>query len=426
MLWFALFRRYFFSSKSHSLIRITGRAALAGLTVSSAALILVLAVMDGFGRAVKTRLLSGEPHLVIRPFPPAPFPRRKEDVLALIKSQELKKAVQNISFAESQDLLLKTESGFAGVVAKGLPFADFLAKGRAADEAAGSHALPPPSPLQDALLQTNPSLEKPSSPARLIVNESLRAALGLREGDAVLAAPVAALLLPSTEAPPLKSARLWKTFVSHDGGGGAHDEESLSVFYEKGRLDFGFLSNIQPAWEIQLKEPETHHLYTSYFSAFKTETWAERNSSLLFALKMEKFIMILFISLAVLISCLGVSTALFMVTAQKAKDIGFLQAAGLSRRETALTFAKTGMALAVAGVSAGLILALLLIACIKYGGLNILPPMYYDRSPPVVFSLQQMVLVVTGSLAVAWPACLIPARRLSAVPPAELLKSVPR
>ena len=432
MLWLSLFRRYFFSSKSHSLIRVTARASLGGLAVSTAALVLVLSVMDGFSRAVKSRLLQGEPHLIVRLNPasaaprsnpsPAPslhadssfasrqekagrskpsFPLQKKALLDLIKSKELREGVESLSFTESQDLLLKTDSGFAGVSAKGLEAPDFFAKAES--------PAPPASSLSD--------------PPLLILNEPLRAALAVQEGDETLVAPVAALLLPPGTAPPLKRARVWKIAASAVGSG---EEEKRAVFYEKGGLDFKALSNIRPAWEIKLKDPETWRAYTPFFADFQTENWAERNSSLLFALKMEKFIMVLFIALAVLISCLGVSTALFMVTTQKAKDIGFLQAAGLSRRETVQTFAKTGLALAVTGAAAGVILGVLLIACIKYGRLNILPAMYYDRSPPVVFSFWQCALVFVGSLAVAWPACLVPASRLSRVPPSELLKSVPR
>ena len=444
MLWLSLFRRYFFSSKSHSLIRVTARASLGGLAVSTAALILILAVMDGFARAVKFRLLQGEPHIVVRPGlpkkgsrskenspppslnaglsnpslprqkkadpPSIAFPRQKKALLGLIESKELREGVQSLSFTESQDLLLKTPAGFAGAAAKGLEALDFLGKAHANEsQAAKDRAAASP-----AIVQSKPLL---------ILNEPLRAALAVQEGDWALVTPVAALLLPPLSAPPLKKARVWKIVESGVGSGA---EEALSVFYEKGRLDFSALSNIRPAWEIRLKDPEKWRLYMPFFTDFQAESWAERNSSLLFALKMEKFIMVLFVSLAVLISCLGVSTALFMVTSQKAKDIGFLQAAGLSRRETVQTFAKTGLALAVTGAAAGLILGVFLIACIKYGRLNILPPMYYDRSPPVAFSFWQCALVFIGTLAVAWPACLIPASRLSRVPPAELLKSVPR
>ena len=62
---FYLFRRYFFSSRSGSLIKLVSWVCLAGMTVSVAALILIVSIMGGFGKAIQSRLLDKETHLVI-------------------------------------------------------------------------------------------------------------------------------------------------------------------------------------------------------------------------------------------------------------------------------------------------------------------------------------------------------------------------
>ena len=74
---FYLFRRYFLSSRSGSLIRVVSWICLGGMTVSVAALILIVSIMGGFGKAIKSRLLSKEAHLVIQ-FKDSPFVKKYE------------------------------------------------------------------------------------------------------------------------------------------------------------------------------------------------------------------------------------------------------------------------------------------------------------------------------------------------------------
>ena len=61
---FYLFRKYFFSSRGVSLIRTVFWVCLGGITVSVAALILIISIMGGFGQSIIKRHLAGEPHLV--------------------------------------------------------------------------------------------------------------------------------------------------------------------------------------------------------------------------------------------------------------------------------------------------------------------------------------------------------------------------
>ena len=437
MLSFHLFRHYFLSFKSDSLIRIVAWVCLAGLSVSVAALVLVLSIMDGFGQSIKFRLLKKEAHLILHSKgadKKKDFSQNKESIYSLLPSH-LKEGIENLTFFETQDILLKTHKGFFGIIAKGYKIEkikELLIQAKKAewehlhrtenisvvskDVTAGAR--------KDtvSLLPEETNTENTLS-LPLIINESLSSALNIYKEDEALVTPVASLLLPPSEAPPLKRVSI-QGVVEESGEN--NSEEKFSVFYEKGKMDFKFLSNLHSAWEVTLKDPERYKQYLPYFKDYRTEHWVERNSSLLFALKMEKFIMVLFITLAILISLLGISMALFLLIIQKRKDIGILQAMGLSDEEVTKIFSKVGMELAFIGIIGGMLIGLALTAFFKYSEWNILPAMYYDRTLPANFLPFQYVLIFIGSLFVAFLACYLPTLHLSRMSPSDLLKTAGR
>ena len=407
--------------------------------------------MDGFGKSIKGRLLSNEAHLIVSSKTEDQPVFQKIEALYALLPEPLKKGIESSFLFETQDILLKTPQGFSGVIAKGyeakiiermllkakkerfesLQHTKDLSTLPSKKEFISSENTPktlpkntekiPPYTL--SLKSQKKSGRPTTSSLPLIINQSLSETLNLYERDKVLLTPVLALLLPPSELPPLKKGYIQGVI---EGSPQNQGERNFSVFYEKEGMDFKDFSNIHSAWEIKLKYPENYKSYLPYFKDYKVEHWAERNSSLLFALKMEKFIMILFIALSILISCLGISVALLLLIIQKRKDIGILQAMGLSQKAVAKTFTRIGLSLSSIGVTGGMTLGILLTAFFKYSQWNILPAMYYDRSLPANFLPFHYILIFLGSLCVAFLACYLPSLHLSRVPPSELLKTAGR
>ena len=119
---FYLFRRYLFSSRSGSLIRVVSRACMLGMAISIAALLLIVSIMGGFGKAIKERMLKDQAHIIIelkkKPFP---LKKRKKQSLLIDKNKglsslsfltpDLKKEVKEVLIFEEEEILLKTKSG---------------------------------------------------------------------------------------------------------------------------------------------------------------------------------------------------------------------------------------------------------------------------------------------------------------------------
>ena len=62
---FEFFLRFLFSKRAGSLVKTISYISLLGLWLGVSALIIVVSVMNGFNRSIKSRLLTVEPHLVL-------------------------------------------------------------------------------------------------------------------------------------------------------------------------------------------------------------------------------------------------------------------------------------------------------------------------------------------------------------------------
>ncbi len=402
MLSFYLFRRYFLSSRSTSLIRVVAWICLFGLAVSVAALILITSIMGGFGKAITSRLISNEPHLIID-LKENPFFNNKQE-LSFIKQKH--KGIQETIFFETQDLIVKTPLGFKGVVATGYTLENLKNK-------VSEFNLFSFEPLESSLTDTNFKKGKRD----ILLNYTLFRELNLNIGDELTLIPLKSLLLPPSMVPPIKKVRV-KTVVEDDN----RKSSGFSIFYERGVLDFGRYSQIKYGAEVKLQDPENYVFYQDLFKDYKFSSWVDRNSTLFFALKLEKFMMTLFIVLAIIISCLGISSALFLLMTQKGKDIGILHAMGLSQQEIIRTFTRLGFYLALMGIFLGLFVGVSGSAFFKFNRFDILPSMYQDRTIPAIFDPLSYLLIVSGAILLAWMACYLPTRHLSRIKPAELLK----
>ena len=411
---FYLFRRYFFSSRSGALIRLLSWICLAGAAISISALILVVSIMGGFGKAIKGRLLDNSVHLLIH-FENNPFNQLTDEWTGKDKSlflggnslpvvfsklsQRQKDGIKSSVIFERQDLILKGPKGFKGVLSKGFSEKEW---NKRAEQGSSLTKFDLDLPT-DRLFPLEPQQKK-----EVLLSHELSLELGLFPGDSLQLMPLGGVLLPPNLPPPLKSFTIKAVLPPS-----RQDESSVSVYYKQGQANFGLLSKIRYGAEIQLKDPEQVPIYEKLFKKYETQNWMEQNSALFFALKLEKFLMSLFLSLAYIISCLGIAGALLLLINQKGRDIAILQAMGFSRRDISKVFTGVGMYLSSAGIIAGVLIGLGVSLFLKFNRWNILPPMYQDRTLPTVLLPSNYALIIVLAICVAWISCYLPCRYLS-------------
>jgi ABC-type antimicrobial peptide transport system permease subunit len=116
--------------------------------------------------------------------------------------------------------------------------------------------------------------------------------------------------------------------------------------------------------------------------------------------------------LALLLAAVGLYGVLSYAVMQRTNEIGVRMALGATSSEILLSFGKRGLALTLAGLAIGLVLAAI--------ASRLMTALLYGSRPGYIPTVTVVSLIL---LAVATLACLVPARRASRVDPVVALRN---
>ncbi|HPO96199.1 MAG TPA: ABC transporter permease, partial [Elusimicrobiales bacterium] len=156
---------------------------------------------------------------------------------------------------------------------------------------------------------------------------------------------------------------------------------------------------------------------------FSIKTYSDINKNLFSALKLEKFVMTLILSLIILIATFSISSNLFMITVQKTKEIGILRAMGASKNKIKKIFMICGIYISGIGIGIGMIIGFIILEIVKrYKILELPSDIYYITRVPVEVSTKDVLLIITISLVLTVISSQIPANKASKVDPGDAIR----
>ena len=402
--------------------------------------------MGGLGQSIKDRFLATEPHIIIsfEENTSSHFiQEQKKKINNVLTSADLDLGISDFYFFETVDVILRTSEGaFSGAVARGYdplylrkflqkidsetflyPEKDVLDNRNKEEE---NKELLQEGALQVEVVQSGEEelfLVKQKEQAKtIIMGLGLASSLDLYEQEKVHLMPAENLLLPPGEPIQFETAQVQSIISTPNTLWNSHyifyDRTIFSSFQENSSYRSGF--------EILLKEPEDFLLYTNALQkeGFSVEAWPERNSSVFFALKVEKVIMSLFLSLSGLITLLAVSSLLVLLMVQKKKEIGILMAMGLPIKKIQSLFIGVGVFLCLFGIVGSLIFSVSTCLFLKYSNISFLSQFHSGTQFPIDFNILFMLLLFIGILLLAYIGCILSVRSQSRHSPAELLKTI--
>jgi lipoprotein-releasing system permease protein len=159
--------------------------------------------------------------------------------------------------------------------------------------------------------------------------------------------------------------------------------------------------------------------------------WMEMNRNLFSALKLEKRVMFIILSLIVLVAAFNIISALIMIVMEKNKDIAILKTMGATRIDIMKIFIFQGVIVGalgtVLGCLAGLAVAFNLEALSRFVerlfGFKILPgDVYYLSELPSQVNFGDVGIIVVGTMLVCFLSTIYPSWRASRLDPAEALR----
>jgi len=414
-----LFRHYLLSRRSAALIRIIGWLCMIGVGISVAAMIVVLSVMNGFDGAIRQRLLSVEPHLIVTA--EKKDLRTIETELNSVLGDYQKKYKDQVSREpfEIQDVILRTADGlYGGAIAKGMENSNIQMILRESQKIKNEESKLK-SRSQDYTVPETVALTLEQNEAAIGVD--LAQSLGLYEGDFLTVVAPESLLLPPGEIPRYDSLvikSVLRTNIPEIDGG--------LIFYNRhsGLKRLTFSSGKENGFELRLAKPELAADLKAilYRQGYQVETWYDRNAALFHSLKMEKLAMGLFLALSVLIASFSILTVLVLLVTHKRTEMGVLMTLGLSQHRTRRAFASVGCLVAGFGLFGGFSVGILICWLLDTFPIIELPAIYYDTRIPVAVDPVLLFGLFLASVLIAFLSSWLPAYWSTRSSISELLK----
>ena len=384
---------------------ITTLIGVAGVSVGVAALITTLSVMNGFQSDIKTKVIGAQSHiLVFGRMPASTYPEqiRKIEQIPLVEA-----AAPHI-YGQA---ILSYDGQSVGLVVRGLdPEQEKKINSLSRSLTEGSFA---------------PKDWAADAPAPLVLGTELAAGLGADVGDDVVLISPQSISTSAGMFPKMKKFRVsgllrtgyyeFDNTIAYAGLADASDFLGL-----KG----GVTGVAVKLHDLNKAEQAAQQIREAIGLGYSVRTFAQLNSTLYAALKLEKAVMFIILFLIIIVASLNIAGNLILLGTEKLRDIGLMRAMGASPKMIRKVFMWEAMVIATLGICLGIALACLLCWIIATFNIVELPgDIYYLTKVPVRMEWSDILAVVGGSYFICFFAGLYPAAKASRVNPTDAIRS---
>ncbi|KPP99689.1 MAG: lipoprotein-releasing system permease protein [Bacteroidetes bacterium HLUCCA01] len=399
--------RYLFSRKHVSLISVLTTISIAGITVGTALLIIVLSVFNGFFDLIKGLLLSYDPDIRVeaasqRLFTPGDS---TSELLADIPEIRLYSP-----FMEGKALLAHRGRTDKVVEVRGVQPETYF---QLID-------------MDQALLEGEHNLSVQQGRPGIIVGNQLTGQLGIGPGDrlSLLTAEGIQRSLTQFAGPRFYTFDVRGSFYLREVFEGSVvfiDLEAAQRMYNlRGQIS-GYdirLHNIDDADAVR------DRLQTALGDDFRVSTWYDLQKPLYDVMNIEKWSAYFILMLIVGVAVLNIVGSLTMIVIQKSRDIGVLMSFGYTPVQIQRIFLRQGMLVGLIGCGIGGLAGLAVSWAQQTWGLVQLAgaESFIISAYPVSINAVDVTLVVAGSLVLCLLASWYPARRAASLIPSQVLR----
>lgn len=401
--------RYLRARRRDRRISFTSAASILGIVVGVIALITVIAVMSGFQREIRDRLLGSVAHVTVTGYG-GPL----EDWATVVEvAREDARVVGAAPYVQREGLLsgARTSAG--------------LVMGIRPDQERGVSELA-------TRMRTGSIEDLVDGGFGILLGDQLAVALGVREGDRINVTLNEFTSTPIGAIPRSKRFTVVGTFSM-----GEHTADSSFAFIALGdaqrllRMGEGVSGVRIKVADLWTAGTVADDLATRLPVPVIASDWMRDNRNFFSALALERTVMFLLLSLVVTIASFNLVSSLVMLVQEKQADIAILRTLGLTPRQVMGVFIVQGSVIGLVGTTLGVIGGVLL--GVNLGtvvrwiegvvGATLMPPdVYYITGVPTAVYPGDVAVVAGMTLLLSFLATLYPAWRASRTDPATALR----
>ena len=391
--------------KKEGFLKVISIFSFLGIMLGVATLIIVMSVMNGFRTELTEKILGFNSHITIKPY----SSNISEEFYSNLQEEYKNTKVIKVYNGEAVVMMSDSAKGvlIRGVDSEKIEEIDFFKKNIIDGE------------LSNFVNGT------------LIMGKQLAIELGVVVGDKINIMSSSSVLTPLGAIPKQSSYKIASVFSS-----GLYEFDKNVVFFNlEDSLSF-FEKNVDDInLEIFLKNPLEADKYKKEIqnknSNFYVNSWSDLNKSFFSALKVERNVMFLILTLIIIVAAFNIISGLTILIKNKTKEIAILKSLGLSKKSIIKSFFLTGFLIGflatVVGVIFGVIFSIYIEEIRQFlsiaFNLQIFPEdVYFLNEMPSEINPGSIVSISIFSIVITILASLFPSLAVTKIEPIKALK----
>ena len=398
--------RYLKPKKKEGFLKVISIFSFTGIALGVAILIIVMSVMNGFRTELINKILGFNPHIIVKPY------EKKINKDELKNLDLFKDNILRTAFTFSGQGILINKENTTGILVRSylendIHKIDLIKKG-----------------IIDGSLQS-------FSKNTISIGKELAISLDLIVGDQITIMSTANLQTPFGNLPLQEKFTISSVFST---GLAEFDQNVIFMPFENANSLFE-LSDLDIDLEIFLNKPDKVRLIQDklqkIFSDHYVYSWADLNKSFFGALKVERNVMFIILTLIIIVAAFNIISGLTILVKNKTKEIAILRTLGISKTSITKIFFLTGFTIGflatITGVTIGILFSYYIeeirVLITSIFNIRLFPEeIYFLSQMPSEINFGYIIIISLFSLLITFLATIFPSLSAAKLDPVKALK----
>ena len=398
--------RYLKPKKKEGFLKVISIFSFTGIALGVAILIIVMSVMNGFRTELINKILGFNPHIIVKPY------EKKINKDELKNLDLFKDNILRTAFTFSGQGILINKENTIGILVRSylendIHKIDLIKKG-----------------IIDGSLQS-------FSKNTISIGKELAISLDLIVGDQITIMSTANLQTPFGNLPLQEKFTISSVFST---GLAEFDQNVIFMPFENANSLFE-LSDLDIDLEIFLNKPDKVRLIQDrlqkIFSDHYVYSWADLNKSFFGALKVERNVMFIILTLIIIVAAFNIISGLTILVKNKTKEIAILRTLGISKTSITKIFFLTGFTIGflatITGVTIGILFSYYIeeirVLITSIFNIRLFPEeIYFLSQMPSELNFGYIIIISLFSLLITFLATIFPSLSAAKLDPVKALK----
>ena len=397
--------RFLKARKKDGFLNVISIFSFIGISLGVAVLIIVMSVMNGFRTELVNKIVGFNSHITVQPY-------ERAIEIKKIKNSSLKLISKNLILSNSSEAIILREQSSKGILLRGYLEKDFSKLELINNE---------------NFVGRNSKLDKNF----ISIGKELSFNLDLEIGDSI------SIMSSSGVETIIGNLPKQKTFtVSSIFDSGLADFDNNIIFLNLNTLEeFSNLPEKDRNLEIYLKNPQKiehqKDIVQNIFPMDLVSTWADMNRSLFSALKVERNVMFIILSLIIIVAAFNIISGLTILVKNKTKEIAILKSIGVLNNSIIKIFFLIGIIIGTTATLFGILLGVTFSIYVENirefisntFNLTLFPEeIYFLSTMPSEINISSIFLISICSILITILVSIFPAMKAAKLDPVKSLK----